>query len=65
MGGVLRLAPRTVGEAEVLRAWAVYRALVLAEAHEPALADNRAHQAALVEARERMQRLHQEWDCQS
>jgi hypothetical protein len=54
------LAPRTVSEAEVLRAWAMHRALILAEVHDPDLANNEAHQFALVEARERFNRLFEE-----
>jgi len=63
MGALLRLAPHTVSEAEVLRAWAMHRALVLAEIHEPALANNEAHQAALVEACERFRRLFEVWNA--
>lgn len=61
MGALLRLAPHSVTQADVDRAQAVHFALCRAEADDPRLLDDPAHQAAREEARERYLRLYGEW----
>lgn len=64
MPALLRLAPRRVTQDEVLRAWDVYRSMILAEVNDPALLDDLTHQQARAEAFEKYQRLYTEWDAQ-
>lgn len=45
-------------------AWATYRALILAEADDPRLQDDMAHQNAVVKAQERFARLYDDWSRQ-
>ena len=61
MGAVLKLTAREVSEDDVLRAWAALRALVLAETNDPDLVANRAHLAALLDARDRFEHFYREW----
>ncbi|WP_028970141.1 hypothetical protein [Sphingomonas sp. URHD0057] len=58
---VLRLTPRTVTKDDVLRAYAVHRAMILAEVDDPRLLDDPAHQAAKEEAREKYLTAYNDW----
>lgn len=61
MGQLLHLAFADVTQDDVLRAWAAHRALVLAEAMDPRLLKDSAHQAASREAQDKYRRLYSEW----
>jgi hypothetical protein len=60
---ILSLATaRAVTKAEVERAYACYRALILAEVNDRSLADDLAHQEACEEAKATYLALFDEWD---
>jgi hypothetical protein len=61
MTAILRLATPATSRDDVLRAWATYRALQLAEVDDPTLANDLQHQQAKAEANERHHRLYSEW----
>lgn len=61
MAALLKLAPRVVTQADVERAQAAHFALIRAEATDPRLLDDPAHQAAKHEARVKYLRLFAEW----
>lgn len=63
MSAVLALH-RPVTRDEVGLAWATLRALVLAEANDPKLADDLSHQAAVAKARANFHKLYAEWVAQ-
>jgi hypothetical protein len=62
MTAVLRLPTPPVTRADVECAQAAHFALIRAEAADPRLLDDPAHQAAKHEARVRYLRLYAEWD---
>jgi hypothetical protein len=46
---------------EVELAWATYRALIIAEVDDKSLLDDEIHQRALTIAKDRFQRLYEDW----
>lgn len=58
---ILQLTRPGVTQDDVLRAWATYRAMLLAEASDPRLREDPAHQAAKAEAEQRYLRTYNEW----
>jgi hypothetical protein len=62
MTALLHLAARAVTKADVECAQTAHFALIRAEAADPRLLDDPAHQAAKHEARVRYLRLYAEWD---
>lgn len=62
MGAVVQLAAsRAVTEEEVARAFAVVRALNLAEVTSPSLTEDESHMAAREEAQAKFRQLFEEW----
>jgi hypothetical protein len=58
---LISIAPPTQREVEI--AWATYRALILAEAEDPGLQSDMAHQDAVATAKQRFERLYSDWTC--
>ena len=53
----------SVTRSDVEVAWATLRALTLAEADDPNLEHNPAHQLAVATAKARFERLYSDWTC--
>ena len=52
---------RTVSQSDVEVAWATYRALIIAEADDPKLQDDPAHQLAILRSKAQFERLFDDW----
>jgi hypothetical protein len=59
-----QLALRRTTQSDVEVAWATYRALILAEADDPALQSDDAHQKAIRVAMDRFARVYDDWNGQ-
>lgn len=59
MVALLKIPPPTKDDA--LLAWATYRALLLARVADPSLDDDLNHFRAVEEARQRFERVYDEW----
>lgn len=63
MATVLKLATQ-VTQQDVELAWATYRALIVAEVDDPKLLEDETHQRALTIAKQRFQRMYDDWSRQ-
>lgn len=57
----LALLKSGVSQSDVEVAWMTYRALILAEADDPDLQSDYAHQTAILRANTSFKRLYDEW----
>jgi hypothetical protein len=57
----LALLKSGVSQSDVEVAWATYRALILAEADDPALREDVTHQLAITRAKGNLERLFGDW----